>query len=112
MDEYLNCRYVIRKRKKRFKNRKPYWNERLTKLWRDMHNKENIFLKCKNEKRERNNRYRAFKDAQYICDKTLTKKERQYNLLLEIEEVNVNNPAEMWNYIKKPWSKTEKGNST
>ena len=47
MDNFLDYNNVSTKTKKMFKNYRPYWNNELTIAWKNMHNNEKIFRRCK-----------------------------------------------------------------
>ncbi len=97
---YINAKIAAQK----FKNvNKPFWNEELKMLWKDMHSKERVFRKFKSKhNRDRQNYYIDFKMARNLFDKKLRFYERRYNkgILTEIEEACVGNHKDFWQYVK------------
>ena len=90
--------------------RKPWWNEELTSLFKDMKSAEHNYLKSKrkgNQSRELRN---VFKHKQDIFDKTIkrTKRNFQRSKSLLLEEVNSSDPNAFWNYIKELGPKKKK----
>ena len=102
MNMYLKYTDGSKKMRKRFKNKKPYWNNNLSTLWKEMNQLEKQFLKCKGNKREKNAKRKQFLDARKFFDKELRRCERKYNsqVVCDIDDVCTNNPTEFWNYIK------------
>ena len=103
MDCYLKYSDASKSTRKKYKNKKPYWNDHLSTLWREMNIKEKEFLKCKGSKQSRTLKRAQFIKARQTFDKNLRQAERQFNkqVILEIDEVCTNNPHEFWNYIKQ-----------
>ena len=103
MDTYLKYTTAQKKTRKKFKNSKPFWNDQLTELWKDMNSKEHLFRKCKGNKKEKTFRRESFLNSRKIFDKELRKAERSYNkgLLNEIETICTENPRAFWDHIKK-----------
>ena len=93
IDSHLMIHDSHRPSRKKFKNYKPYWNNTLSELWKDMVTAEKLFLKCpKSHKfsRERQERRTFLKNKQHIFDKELRRSEREYNKKFaeEIDELN------------------------
>ncbi len=89
---------------KMFKNHKPYWNDELTTLWKNMHEKEKQFIKYKGQNRVYKNELRNyFILSRKAFDKKLRFFDRRYHrgLDIEIEELSTKNPKQFWNHIKK-----------
>ncbi len=89
--------------KKRYKQRKPYWNEELSMLWKEMCKKEHDFCKYKGrDKRHKTEYLNRFKQAQRIFDKSLRYHERRYTrgLNVDIEELVTSDPNAFWNKIQ------------
>ncbi len=103
MDSYLEYRNVRRGTGKKLRTSKPYWNDELTKLWRDVHLKQTAFLRFKGTRSEKNKCFSEYKVAQRTFDKRKRQTERQYykSTLLKIETVCTDNPKEFWKCIKK-----------
>ena len=105
MDSYLNYKdyYPSRKTRKRLKNNKPYWNEELNHLWKNMKCFEKRFLKCRRSNSQWHNLKRSFLEAQKLFDKTLKKCRRAYQMQLQdkVETLNTSNPTEFWKYINE-----------
>ena len=113
MDKYLEHKNNIGvKHNKHNKFYKPYWNNELTVLWKDMVLKEKLFLKtectCFNEKTLKRS---EFITARSTFDKQLRYYQRQYQKqqIDEIENMCVNNHRIMWEQIKRlgPRKKTK-----
>ena len=101
MDAFLLLKDTNKKIRKKFKYYKPYWNDHLSELWRNMRDKEKLFRLHKNNSRSLNYLYSDFKESQRVFDRELRKAERTYNrgLAIEIESVHTTNPREFWKYI-------------
>ena len=111
MDRYLGYKSCSKGSRKRFKHFKPYWNENLAVQWRCIKNVEKQYVENKNTSPNRINRARQlFKQARMNFDKLLRTTERYYyrKKALELEEINISNPKEFWDYIKRlgPKNKT------
>lgn len=91
------------KNKKKWKPCKPYWNDELTVLWKDMHAKETKFYKFKGGRQIREQLRQEYKTSLWNFDKLLRTQKRRYERgqLLEIEEINTKNPSEFWKRINK-----------
>ena len=89
--------------KKKYKISKPYWNEELGALWKEMHLKEKEFLCYKGSNIVKCDLRVKFKLAAQKFDRTLRKYKRQYERgkVLELESVCTSNPREFWSHIKK-----------
>lgn len=94
------------------KIKKPYWNNELQNLWKNLCLAEKRFLKCKDQitRRELHN---TFKDSQYDFDKRFRFYKRQYRrgkvLLLEyLQGSSSNNNSQFWREINKLGPKRQK----
>ena len=79
-----------------------YWNDELSTLWKNMHDKEKLFLKTNNKNRRQF--YRAdFLSAQKTFDERLRYFERKYRteLPINIEKTRTSNPRKFWEELKK-----------
>ncbi len=105
--------FNTRKDKKKFKVNKPYWNDELSSLWKDMHVKEKEFLQQRGSNKKRIELRLRYKVALQKLDRNLRKYKRQYERgkVLEIESVCTNNPREFWSYIKNLGPRTKKNYS-
>ncbi len=104
MDRYLPKLYGYNKgSSKRFKVKKPYWNNHLKALWVDMCKKEKDFLRYKGPNHIKQFFRKQFADSSLLFNKELRKAERCYNKKKqdEIENICTENPRQFWNYIKK-----------
>ena len=104
LDTSLGYKYVSKKYRKRFKNHKPYWNDHLFLLWKNMIKAEKEFTKYKgNNRGVRNNLFQKHVLSQNTFDKELRTAARRYNRekINEIEEICVNNHNDFWSQIKK-----------
>ena len=95
---------------KRYRKKKPYWNDSLTDLWNYMRIKENTFLKCTDNKRVKMVLQKEYVLARNHFDKLLRQTERAYRRLqaVEIETMSTNNPTEFWNKIGKLGPKSDR----
>ena len=95
---FYNVHKVSKKTSKRC--RKPFWNEELKNLWKDLCQKERLFLKSVG--RDRMRKRDAFKFAQKSFDKCYRREERKYHRerLLKIEELTDRDPNKFWKYIR------------
>ena len=102
MNTYLKYTGASKRSRKLFKNKKPYWNDNLTKLWKEMNKLERQFIKCKGPRNAKETKRRLFYEARNIFDKELRNTERKYNqqVVCDIDEVCTSNPSEFWNYLK------------
>ena len=101
-----NLRYTIcgRKTRKRYRNAKPYWDDDLSNLWKDMARKEKEFVKYKGLNRGRKTQLlNRFKESQRLFDKELGNKSREYRrkVVDSIDSLSVDNPKEFWAQIQK-----------
>ena len=90
------------KSNKKLKHKKPYWNDNLKSLWKEMCNDENMYLRYKGPYYVKQILHQKFKDSSRIFNRTLRKAQRTYNKTLQdnIETVCTSNPTEFWRYIK------------
>ena len=102
MDTYLDYRGSGNRTKKKCKLSKPYWNDNLTALWREMRNAEKEFLAFKGNKLQRGKLLSNFKNARNMFDKRLRYYERSYfrDKALEIEKCDSRNPKAFWDHVK------------
>ncbi len=107
MDEHLP-KYTGIKSNKRYKVKKPYWNQELKLLWADMCSREKNYLAYRGPNHVKQFLRHRFLDASTIFNKALRRAERNYNKELqnEIESVCTDNPRQFWQYIKKLGPKT------
>ncbi len=106
MNEYLPKLYGYgSKSHKRFKVKKPYWNEHLKHLWRDMCEKEKVFMAYKGPNRIKQflRKQFQFTESSSIFNTELRKAERDYNKNVQnkIDSIYTENPKQFWSYIKK-----------
>ena len=103
LDSIVGIKFISKGSRKRFKNKKPYWNENLRSLWNEMIRCEKEFVKYKGHNRfHKNYLYQNHLNAQSIFDKALRAAARRYNKekVLEIEEVCVNDHHAFWDKLK------------
>ena len=102
IDSQIPYSSVNKKMRKRFKNYKPYWDETLTILWKEMVSTEKLFHRWKS-KHDRLILKDNFYSARKAFDKKLRQAERTYNRKFadRIEELNTDNPREFWDHINK-----------
>ncbi len=91
------------KSSKRFKIKKPYWNDHLKQLWTSMCEKESAFVKYRGPNHVRQYLKEQFKDSSKTFHRALKRAEREYNKKVQddIENVCTTNPKKFWNYIKR-----------
>ncbi len=91
------------KSSKRYKIKKPYWNDELKRLWSNMCQCEKVYLAHRGSNHVKQYLRHRFLDASLIFNKRLRQTERNYNKCLqnEIESVCTDNPRRFWEYIKK-----------
>ncbi|XP_060587764.1 uncharacterized protein LOC132743245 [Ruditapes philippinarum] len=89
--------------RKRYKNKKPLWNDRLTELWSDLSANEKLYSKCNGTRTVRIASRREYIAVRNTFDKELRTAERQYRaaIALDIEDTSTNNPKDFWNKINK-----------
>ena len=102
MDKYLEIKNVNPKSHKLLKFSKPYWNENLRVLWKNMCKHEKLFLKANGSRLEKRNAQNLFKEARNKFDKNLHKCECNYNkhMTNNIESLNGIKPQEFWKHIQ------------
>ena len=90
--------------KKKHKNStKPWWDDELSQLWKDVHNAEIVYIKSKRTKSPQRNLNKEFKSKQNIFDKTYKRKKRSHlrAQILHLEDINSKDPNAFWEYIKR-----------
>ena len=87
--------------RKRHKPRKPFWNEELEYLFKEMASAEKAFRKCSLRYLKRNLRLQ-FKESRHKFDRCFRKIERQFKRgqLLDIEYACSENPNDFWKYLQ------------
>ena len=103
MDRYLDTKGASRKARKYLKFSKPYWNDNLTVLWKNMCKCEKVFSKVNYSKSAKCQARHEYKTARDKFDKAFHKSKRKYNrkVINDTETVNTTNPKEFWRHIKK-----------
>ena len=103
LDSHFDYKVVGTKSKKKLRLYKPYWNEELSVLWKEMSQAERVFSRCKGSKQEKHQMRMSFKDKQHAFDKCLGKTARQYNRnkVFEIEQASTEDPKLFWECLKK-----------
>ena len=104
--EEMNSHLLIPRSKhtsKRYKVRKPYWNESLTEAWKAMHESESLFNTCHGSRRQRMKAKSVFVNDTFHFDKLLKYYKRLYDrgCLLNIEHLQTANPTEFWNHVSR-----------
>ena len=102
MDEYVKYTSASTSCRKRLKNHKPYWNDELLELWKNMNKAEKEFCACNGSRRQRSLKRELYMAKREHFDKALRQAERKYNLqvITDIENVCTNNPREFWKHVK------------
>jgi hypothetical protein len=103
MDKYLKYADCSKSTRKRLRNSKPYWNETLTKLWKNMNKAEHAYTKCKGPNLNKRQKRYDFILARKIFDKSLRNAERNYfrKKLSDIEANCTDDPRKFWDHIRK-----------
>ncbi len=101
MDIYLKYTDSCKQTRRLYKNHKPYWNEHLNNLWKEMSIAEKLFTKCNGSRHIKENLRQKDIYNRNIFDKSLRKAERAYKkaTLSDIEDSCTNIPREFWNLI-------------
>ena len=87
-------------RKRLHKCTKPFWNNDLQQMWKNVCNAEREFLKCNG--RERQFLKEAFIDAQNVFDRNYRREERKFKFaqLCKLEETVTSDPKQFWDTLK------------
>ena len=87
--------------RKRYKTYKPYWNDHLEALWKDMRQKERAFTKYTQNNYVKRNLLCRFKVARNTFDKVLRNTERAYrrDLSIDIETACTDDPRKFWDHL-------------
>ena len=103
MDGYLKYSDASKRVRKRFKNHKPFWNQRLTELWNVVRKEERKYLKFNGPRHIKSQFRQDYISARDNFDKSLRRAEREYNakIVTDIENVSTENPREFWNFVKR-----------
>lgn len=88
---------------KRWKHKKPYWNNELQDTWNTMRLNENAFLKCHESRHVKTRLRMDYISARNAFNKLLHQNERAYRnaQALDIEEMSTSNPNDFWRKIQK-----------
>ena len=103
MDAHIRYSSNDKKTRKKFKNHKPYWNEELTRSWKNMSEAERLYKRCHNHSMKSCLRT-DFLNKRLFFDKLLRHAERKYNREMadKIENIYTEDPKQFWQHIKKP----------
>jgi len=104
MDKFLEYNLVsTSKVKKRLKISKPFWDNELSQLWKEVSRTEREYLKCKRKDRQFKQLREVFISTRNRFDKLLKNKARQYNYrkITTIENSANTDHNEFWKNIKK-----------
>lgn len=85
--------------RKRLRPHKPYWNEKLAELWRNMREMKEKFLKCDpKERRLKRIQNQLYKGSLNSLGKRILFYERirKLDLALKIDSVRNNDPKQFW----------------
>ncbi|CAG2194034.1 unnamed protein product [Mytilus edulis] len=99
--DYKDLGQSTHKRKRR--NTKPYWNNELRNLLREVNIAEKDYLRYQGDRRTKTKRREIFKIKRRQFDKRLRQEERKYTAqrLNRIKSINQGNPKEFWREISK-----------
>ena len=111
MNNSIPYKDISKKERKTFRNFKPFWNEELTNLWKEMVRSRKNYEKFKGERHVQNRLRAEYKDKRNLFDKRLRQEERRYNRgkMLEIESLESQNPNEFWDKVQKLGPRAQKG---
>ena len=108
----LKYSVVINKKvSKRLKPQKPYWDNKLTCLWKLLREQEKLFTHNKGSSGQMKKKLRCnYKAAENKFDKLLRQKKRKYNRdrILAFDELSDNNPKAFWDKLKNLGPKQRK----
>jgi len=92
--------------------RKPFWNDELYSLWKDMNKAEKEMRRNKGKGRAKQESFNTYKEKQREFDKRYRLYERQYKLKMgqDIEMLNTTNPTKFWEEISKLGPSNKKQN--
>ena len=109
MDAHIRYSSNDKKTRKKFKNHKPYWNEELTRSWKNMSEAERLYKRCHNQSMKPCLRT-DFLNKRLFFDKLLRHAERKYNREMadKIENINTEDPKQFWQHIKNLGPSTPK----
>ena len=95
------CETLTNEMDRYYKNSKPYWDNKLSNLWKSMTQAEKDFIKCKGDKSLKSSLKSIFLKNCKLFDKALKHKERCFNRKFteSLETLNTGNPQEFWNKI-------------
>jgi hypothetical protein len=103
-------KYESRSTSKRYKTRKPYWNDTLSDQWKLLRQRERDFLRCSDNQRVKTALRQEYIHARDNFDKSLHQAERAYRKAKadEIESISTSNPNEFWDKINKLGPRSDK----
>ena len=101
MNKNLKYTDSSNKTRKIYKNHKPYWNDELHNMWKNMSQAEKWFLNCKGPRHRREHLRLEYVKYKGIFDKALRQAERKHRkkIVDDIETCCVNDPRQFWNHI-------------
>ena len=80
---------------------KPYWNDRLEFLWKEMRQKEHAFTKCRQRDNVKRQLQCSFKAAQNTFDKVLNAEiAYKRDLSIDIETACTDSPRKFWDHLR------------
>ena len=85
---------------KRLNISKPYWNDDLSRLWKDMSIKENLFLKNRENRRAINIKRLEFKEARAKFDRDNTENRKLMNWI----KICIDDPRKFLGTYQTPWT--------
>lgn len=81
---------------------KPYWNNHLTELWKELKTKEKLYTKESKLSRNGHTLLTQFRQSRKQFDRFLRKYEREYYnaKAINIDKLNAENPREFWKALR------------
>ena len=105
MNEHLQFidTHLPRGIKRTFKNKKAFWNNNLTSLWKNMCLNERKYIKFHGRCRQKQSLHSAFKESRRIFDIEYRRAERRYHAEKRnhIEQLDTSDPQSFWREINK-----------
>ena len=103
MDRNLDYKDYTPGMKKRKKRSKPYWDDKVAKLWKNARDDERTYLSCNGSTTVKRTLRLKFVHSRGRFDKALRRAQRQYNARQQnyISALRTDNPREFWREIDK-----------
>ena len=113
MNQFVGYTDIKTGPKKKYKTKpKPWWNDELTLLWKQLIEKEKQLGKTLTRKQKKT-RHSQFRTALHNFDKLYRKHKRKYlyEQQIYLENINVNDPKQFWQHLKTLGPRSNKSSS-